>query len=59
MGNLDNDEGHLFQPYGLAVASDGTVYVADTDNHHIQQFTAGGGVPERVGQRGQRRGAVR
>ena len=34
--------GQFYQPGDVAVASDGSVYVADTFNHRIQKFTSAG-----------------
>jgi len=40
-GNLD---GEFYYPRGIAVDADGTVYVADTENHRIQKMTVSSGV---------------
>jgi len=39
-GSEGNDEGEFIKPEGVTVASDGSVYVADTENHRIQKFGA-------------------
>jgi DNA-binding beta-propeller fold protein YncE len=41
-GMEGNGEGKLNSPDGVAVASDGSVYVSDNDYHRIQKFTSEG-----------------
>lgn len=41
-GSPGTELGQLQRPRDLAYAPDGTLYVADTDNHRIQHFTAQG-----------------
>jgi uncharacterized protein (TIGR03663 family) len=45
--------GTLNEPWGIAIAPDGSVYVADTWNHRIQHFTAEGEFIETFGRFGQ------
>jgi len=37
-------DGQLKYPQGVAVDSQGYVYVADTDNHRVQKFDSKGGI---------------
>ena len=41
-GATGNAPGQFNHPYGVAVAASGDVYVADSSNHRIQQFTRNG-----------------
>jgi DNA-binding beta-propeller fold protein YncE len=41
-GTEGSGEGEFNTPGGIAIASDGSVYVADTNNHRIQKFTSEG-----------------
>ena len=45
--------GTFYEPWGIAVDSEGNVYVADTWNHRIQKFTAEGGFISQWGYFGQ------
>ena len=42
IGELGNAQGQFTAPHGLAVAPDGSLYVADSNNHRIQKFDASG-----------------
>ncbi len=41
-GEPGHEPGQLFRPTGIAVAADGTVFVADTGNHRIEAFAPDG-----------------
>jgi tripartite motif-containing protein 71 len=40
-GTEGDGEGQFDDPTGVAVASDGSVYVVDKDNNRIQKFSVG------------------
>lgn len=40
--SVSDDDGYLRYPQGLALDSDGNIYVADTFNHRIQKFVSDG-----------------
>ena len=42
IGMPGDQSGQFNAPRGIAIAPDGTIYVADSRNHRIQHFTAGG-----------------
>jgi DNA-binding beta-propeller fold protein YncE len=51
-GTLGSEDGEFWFPKGVAVASDGSVYVADTENMRIQKFTPEGVFVSKWGARG-------
>ena len=51
--NLDAPVGTFNEPWGVAVGTDGSVYVTDTWNHRVQKFTAEGDPVTTWGQYGQ------
>ena len=42
LGTQGNEIGQFNKPRGIAIAPDGSVYVADTENHRIQHFSPDG-----------------
>lgn len=48
-GESGNGEGQMVHPTSLAVGADGSIYVSDTTNFRIQQFTAEGEFVRQVG----------
>jgi DNA-binding beta-propeller fold protein YncE len=51
-GRLGSGNGQFRFPHGVAVDGQDTVYVADRDNHRIQQFTSSGSFLRKWGSRG-------
>lgn len=44
IGSMGAEVGQFMRPHGLAVASDGSLYVADSENHRIQHLSSEGEV---------------
>jgi len=42
IGTQGSEDGQFNKPRGLAVAPDGSLYIADTENHRIQHFSSNG-----------------
>jgi uncharacterized protein (TIGR03663 family) len=57
-GPLEPGDGQFQEPWGIAVAPDGHVYVADTWNHRIQVFDSSGNFITKWGQYGQTNSSV-
>jgi uncharacterized protein (TIGR03663 family) len=51
-GTEGSGPGQFSEPRGIAVADDGTVYVADSGNHCVQKFSADGAFVKRWGEHG-------
>ncbi len=56
MGSTGKDNGQLVAPKGLAVANDGSLFVADTNNHRIEKFDANGTFVMAIGAQGTAQG---
>jgi len=52
-GSRGSDDGDFISPAGIAVASDGTVYVVDRSNYRIQYFTPTGSFLGKWGSKGE------
>jgi DNA-binding beta-propeller fold protein YncE len=55
-GEAGSEPGQLFHPTNLAIAGDGSIYVADTSNYRVQQFDADGQLIRAIGAIGTRHG---
>ena len=51
-GEVGSEPGHFLHPTNLAIASDGTVYVTDTNNFRVQQFDEDGKLIRVIGAQG-------
>ena len=53
IGNDEDPDYRFYQPRGLSVGDDGTIYVLDTGNHRVQVFDQGGLLLASWGREGQ------
>ncbi len=51
-GSAGSGNGEFNSPYGIAVAADGSIYVADSANHRVQKFTSAGVYDSQFGSSG-------
>jgi uncharacterized protein (TIGR03663 family) len=42
LGDFGTSSGQFQSPHGIAIAPDGSIYIADTENHRIQHMSVGG-----------------
>ena len=49
IGSAGSDEGQLYQPTNIAVATNGHVYVSDTGNFRVQEYTPDGRFVRKLG----------
>jgi DNA-binding beta-propeller fold protein YncE len=57
-GSQGDGDGQFREPWGIAIAPDGNVYVADTWNHRIQYFDPNGSFLGKFGRLGDAKGRI-
>ncbi|GIT01703.1 MAG: hypothetical protein CM1200mP27_03280 [Chloroflexota bacterium] len=57
-GASGTGDGEFNTPYGIGVASDGSVYIADNYNYRIQKFTSDGVFVSKWGTQGAGDGTI-